>query len=119
MASQADVRAVDNAIMEAEELAPSLSWWDTLKESVMPESYGESLVREIYSNPKRSLQPDPVYDVRDLSSPNVYIRGKAAVSDAVSSLKGFGMKAGIIALVVVLLAIFVYAGAGAFVNKRL
>jgi hypothetical protein len=96
----------------------SLSWWDKVKESIVPESYGESLVREIYgSTPARTLQRDPVYNPEDFSSPNAFVRGKAALSDAASALSGFGTKAAIIGVIVLLLVVIAYAGTTAFVRR--
>lgn len=96
----------------------SLSWWDKIKESVVPESYGESIVREVYgSTPSRTLQRDPVYDPNDFSSPNVYRQGKAALSDAASAFSAFGTKALIIGGVFILLVVIAYAGTTAFVRR--
>jgi hypothetical protein len=117
MASQADVRAVDNALMEPATVDTSLSFWERLKLAVTPESYAESIVNEIYSDPARTLLPDPNYDPRDFTSPAVYVQAKGAVSDALQSVSGFGTKALLYVAAFVLIAIAVYALVPALVRR--
>lgn len=126
MASQADVRIIDNAILEAYEGGTGtavdtsdsgLSWWDRLKESVVPESYGESVVNAIYSTPGNTLRADPVYDRNDLSSPNVYVQAKGAAKELASAAGAFGGKILIVLAVLALLAIAVHAGVTAYVRR--
>lgn len=123
MASQAEIRAVDNAI-EAEytltaSYADDLSWWDRVKIAIVPESYGEAMVNEIYGNgAARTLKPDPVYDERDLSSPNVYVSAKGAIKDTVSAVGSFATGGFIVIAGVFLVAIILYAAVPALILKR-
>lgn len=94
-----------------------ISLWDRFKESIVPESYGESIVNSIYSTPSNTLKVDPAYDKEDLSSPNVYVQAKGAVKDFASAAAGFGGKLAIIVIVVALLAIFVHGFAGSLLRK--
>lgn len=105
------------AAEQAAYVSPGLSWWDSLKESVVPESYGESVVNAIYSTPGNTLKPDPAYNVEDLSSPNVYVKAKGAITEAASALTGFGGKALMYAAVFVLVAVAVYALVPALVRR--
>jgi len=94
-----------------------ISFFDALIESVTPESYGESVVNQIYSDPKRTLLPDPAYNVQDLSSPNVYVAAKGAVSNALNVASSFGKNALLIGLGVLLLVVAVYALVPALVRR--
>jgi hypothetical protein len=92
-------------------------FWDSLKRAVVPESYGESVVNSIYSDPANTLKPDPYYDVDDLSSPNIYVQAKGAVKDTVSAFNAFGTKAVIVIAVFLLHAIAVYEGVGGLARR--
>lgn len=91
-----------------------MSLWDRFKIWVTPESYAESLVNQIYDNPTATLQPDPLYDVKDLSSPNVYIQAKGAVS----SVGGYAMKAIYTLAGFLLIAIVLYAVLPALILRK-
>lgn len=120
MASQADIRTIDNAIEASQTVTGNLnlSLWDRVKIAVVPESYAESIVNEIYgTSAPRTLQPDPVFDRSDFSSPNVYVRAKGAISDTVSAITGFGNKALITAAIFILIAIAVYSLVPALVRR--
>lgn len=128
MASQADIRRVELEIERNATISTdadlSMSWWDRALEYVTPQSYGESLVNEIYSAPARTLRPDPIYNRNDLSSPNVYVQTKGAIqsgigalSDAASALGGFGKKALIIGALFIVLLVVVYVAVPAFIRR--
>lgn len=93
------------------------STWESISRAITPESYAESIVNEIYSNPARTLLPDPAYNPGDLSSPNVYVKAKGAVKAAVDSATSFGTRALIIAVGVLLLGVAVYALVPALVRR--
>lgn len=122
MASQADVRRVENLMEDAPDtftvpFVDELTWWDRLKLSITPESHAESVVNAIYSTPANTLKTDPYYDQQDLGSPNVFVAAKGAVSDVFSAASGFGKNILIIAVVGIVLAIAVHAGVTAFVRR--
>lgn len=119
MASQADIRSVDNAIAASQTVSGEigLSFWDRIKIAVVPESYGESIVNEIYGSAARTLHPDPYYDSRDVSSPNVYVRAKGAIGDVASALTGFGGKALWIIGGLLILAIVLNAAIPALIRR--
>lgn len=93
-----------------------LSYWDSLKESVVPVSYGENLVNQIYGAGANPATPPPEYDPADLSSPNVYIHVRDSASkiiaSAVSTTKGMFVKLGIVAVAAILIVVVVHGIAG-------
>lgn len=95
-----------------------MSWLpEWLSRAVTPESYGETVVNQIYGSPATTLQPDPAYDVADLSSPNVYVQGKQAVSAALGKV-GDGLNRYLMyGVVVLLVAVAIYAVVPALVRR--
>lgn len=89
--------------------ANSISFLDSLREAVTPESYGESVVNQIYSDPARTLLPDPNYNVADFSSPNVYVAAKGAVTKALDTAGAFSNKLLLYGVLLLLLGVAVYA----------
>lgn len=119
MASQADIRAVDNAIEASQTVTgDALSFWDRLGIFITPESHGESIVNEIYgSSPARTLLQDPAYDRNDLSSPNVYVRGKETLKSAAEAITGFTTKGIIFLAIIVVILVLGHAAITAFIRR--
>jgi hypothetical protein len=89
-----------------------------LSRLVTPESYGESVVNQIYGgNGSAAITPDPSYDVNDLSSPNVYVAAKGAVKETLSTVGGGLEKWLYIIIGVVLLAVVVNAAVPALLRR--
>lgn len=138
MASQSDVRAVElqiEAAAASESYADSydplgfgtppyvptdqsqLSMWDSFLGSITPKSFGEAMVDRIYGDPANTLQRDPQYNRADLSSPNVWVQAKGAVTDTVSAITGFA-KFGVIGVVgIILAAIVLHAAVTSYVRR--
>jgi len=84
----------------------SLSWWDRLKIAIMPKSYAEQTVDDIFGAEGRGLIPvPPSYDPSVASQPAIYVAAKqeivTAVTNAASAVQNSAIKFGIIALVVI------------------
>ena len=89
-----------------------------LSRLVTPESYGESVVNQIYGgNGADAVNADPVYDVNDLSSPNVYVAAKQAAKDAATTIGGVTSKWLYIIICVVLLAVVLNAAVPAMLRR--
>jgi hypothetical protein len=114
MASQAEIRAVDNAIFADPNVStftasPEINLWDRILLTITPESYAESIVNEIYSSPQRSLKPDPYYNPADLTKPAVYVTTKETVKDFAGALSGFATGGLLTFAAFALIAIAIYA----------
>lgn len=80
----------------------SLSWWERLKIAVMPKSYAEKVVDDIYGPDGRGLIPVPqTYDPTLASEPAVYVSAKQSIGAAAVAVKDSVIKYGIIAVVIV------------------
>lgn len=124
--SQADVRRIDQAIEQEQTVTVEgqfalsgneLNFWDRFLISITPESHAEGIVNEIYSSPSRTLKPDPAYDVTDLSSPNVYVNAKGAISDTVSAIKGFAGIGIATVAIFILVALAIYVAIPALIRR--
>lgn len=92
------------------------TWIDDL---ILPKSYGESVVDAIYGKGGTAQvgAPDPSYDPADLSSPNVYVEGKKAVTTLGAALTGKLQKYAIIAAAFIAFLVFIYALAGGLARR--
>lgn len=90
----------------------TLSLWDRIKESVVPESQAESLVNQIYGvgGTIQNSIPDPeVGDPKDLSLPAVFVRAKESVASGVENVTS-KIESTFIKYAIILVAILLVAG---------
>lgn len=89
----------------------TLSWWDRLKESIVPESFGEAEVRRMLESAPGTVVYD---DTADYSAPNVYVQAKGAVTQAFESSQKYLLYLGGF----ILIAVVIYAAIPALIMRR-
>jgi len=119
MASQADIRVIENEILANQTITAEsdLNLWDRMLFAITPESHAETIVNEIYSSPARSLKPDPYYNPADLSKPQVYVTTKDTVKDFAGALTGFASGGLLMVAAFLLIGIAIYAAIPALIRR--